>query len=132
MSSHSTRTLLGLLFAAAIAGSCGGVVDPSQNEIEAFPGTLVPLGTEGHGFRVDKNGEINVKITAFSNPDAIVQLFYGMGSCANLTPLNGGYLQLNQVGIGGLVSPGDHCVVITDSLGALRQPATYTITVSHP
>ena len=132
MNAHSTRTLLGLLFAAAITGSCGGVVDPSKNKIEAFPGTLAPLGTKGHGFHVDKNGEIDVKITAFSNPDAIVQLFYGMGGCANLTPLNGGYRQLNQVGIGGLVSPGDHCVVIQDSLGALRQPATYTITVSHP
>jgi hypothetical protein len=121
-----------LLVLVVLAGGCGGVVDPSENEVEQFPGTLQPLGTEGHQFRVDKNGEIDVKITAFSNPDAIVQLFYGMGSCANLTPLNGGYRQLNQVGIGGLVSPGDHCVVIQDSLGALRQPATYTITVSHP
>jgi hypothetical protein len=121
-----------LLLLVVLAGGCGGVVDPSKNKVEPFSDTLQPLGTMGHPFRVDKNGEINVKITAFSNPDAIVQLFYGMGGCASLTPLNGGYLQLNQVGIGGLVSPGDHCVVISDSLGALRQPATYTITVSHP
>jgi hypothetical protein len=126
------RTLLGLLFAAAMAGSCGGVVDPSQNKVEPFNGTLAPLGTGTHQFRVDKNGEIDVKITAFSNPDAIVQLAYGMGSCASPAILNSGLRQLNQVGIGGLVSPGDHCVVIADSFGALRQTATYTITVSHP
>ena len=123
---------LPFLFAVALVGGCGGVVDPSQNKIEPFSGTLQPLGTDGHNFRVDKNGEIDVKITAFSNPDAIVELMYGMGSCANLAPLNAGYRQLNQVGIGGLVSPGDHCVVIRDSVGTLRQAATYTITVSHP
>jgi hypothetical protein len=126
------KTLLGLLFAAAIAGSCGGVIDPSQNKVEPFSGTLEPLGNRTHQFRVDKNGEIDVKITAFSNPDAIVQLAYGMGGCANPTVLNAGYRQLNQVGISGVVSPGDHCVVIQDSLGTLRQAATYTITVSHP
>jgi hypothetical protein len=132
MNPHCKRTFLGLLFAAAIAGSCGGVVDPSENTIEPFSGTLQPLGVDGHQFRVDKSGEIDVKITAFSNPDAIVELIYGRGTCANLAPLNAGYRQLNQVGVGGLVSPGDHCVVIRDSLGTLRQPATYTITVSHP
>jgi hypothetical protein len=132
MNLERIRRLVGMLLVATLSGACGGIVDPSKNKIEPFPGTLQPLGTEGHQFRVDKNGEIDVKITAFSNPDALVQLIYGMGGCANLTPLNAGYRQLNQVGIGGLVSPGDHCVVIADSLGALRQPATYTITVSHP
>jgi hypothetical protein len=132
MNLERKRRLAGMLLVAMFSGACGGVVDPSQNKVEPFPGTLQPLGTEGHQFRVDKSGEIDVKITAFSNPDAIVELLYGRGTCASLAPLNAGYRQLNQVGIGGLVSAGDHCVVIRDSLGTLRQAATYTITVSHP
>ncbi len=132
MNLERKRRLAGMMLAATLSGACGGVVDPSQNKVEPFNGTLAPLGTQGHQFRVDKNGEIDVKITALSNPDAIVELIYGMGGCTSLAPINAGYRQLNQVGIGGLVSPGDHCVVIRDSLGTLRQPATYTITVSHP
>ena len=119
-------------FLIAVLSGCGGVVDPSQNKVEPFNGTLQPLGNSSHQFRVDRNGEIDVKITALSNPDAIVQLAYGLGNCATPAILNSGYRQVNNVGIGGLVSPGDHCVIIADSLGALRQPATYTISVSHP
>jgi hypothetical protein len=132
MTPQRNRWLAPFLVAVVLAHGCGGVVDPSENTITPFSGTLLPLGTEAHQFRVDKNGEIDVKITAFSNPDAIVELIYGRGTCTNLAPLNAGYRQLNQVGLGGLVSPGDHCVVIRDSLGVLRQPATYTVTVSHP
>jgi hypothetical protein len=132
MTFQNSRRLAPFLLLVVLAGACGGVVDPSENTVETFPGTLQPLGTEGHPFRVDKNGEIDVRITALSNPDAILQLVYGRGSCTSLAPLNSGFRQLNQVGIGGLVSPGDHCVVITDSAAVLRQPATYTITVSHP
>jgi hypothetical protein len=62
----------------------------------------------------------------------LLQLAYGLGTCANPAIINSGYRQLNQIGLGGLVSRGDHCVAISDSLGTLRQAATYTITVSHP
>ena len=132
MTPQRHRRLAPFLVAVVLAHGCGGVVDPSENKITPFSGTLQPLGTDFHQFRVDKNGEIDVKITAFSNPDAIVELIFGRGTCTSMTPLNAGYRQLNQVGIGGLVSPGDHCVVIRDSLAILRQAATYTVTVSHP
>jgi hypothetical protein len=131
MTLQNSRLASYLLVVLLVSG-CGGVIDPSENTVEPFSGTLQPLGTNGHPFRVDKNGEIDIKITACSNPDALLQLIYGIGNCATLTPLNAGYRQLNQVGVGGVVSRGDHCVVITDSLGILRQPVTYTITVSHP
>jgi hypothetical protein len=124
--------LVAVLLVVATFGACGGVVDPSENKVEMFSGTIQPLGTEGHQLRVGRNGEINVKITAMSNPDAIVELGYGMGSCANATLLNAAYRQLNQVGVGGLVSPGDHCVYIADRLATLRQATTYTLTVSYP
>jgi hypothetical protein len=132
MTAQTNRWLTPFLVAVVLAGGCGGVVDPSQNKIDPFSGSLEPGGTKGHDFRVEKNGEIDVKLTALSNPDAIVQLAYGTGACTSLSLLNSGYRQVNQVGVGGLVSKGDHCVVIADSLGHLRQPATYTITVSHP
>ena len=126
------RRLAGLLLVLVISGACGGVVDPSQNTSEDFPGTLQPLGTQSHNFRVNKSGEIDIKITAMSNLDAIVQILLGQGNCTNPALLTSGYRQANQVGIGGLVSPGDHCVAIQDSLGTLRQATTYTLTVSHP
>ena len=122
----------GLLLVLAISGACGGVVDPSENTTDTFSGTLQPLGQGPHQFRASKSGEIDIKITAMSNLDAIVEILYGMGSCANPTLLNRGYRQANQVGLGGLVSAGEHCVVIADTLGTLRQATTYTLTVSHP
>jgi hypothetical protein len=121
-----------LLLVLAVSSACGGVVDPSENTSEPFPGTLQPGGTGTHQFRVGKSGEIDVRITAMSNVDALVQILYGQGPCASPAILNAGYRQANQVGIGGLVSAGDHCAIIADSLGVLRQPTTYTLTVSHP
>ena len=128
-----TPRLVWLSLAALLTGACGGVTDPSQNRIENFSGTLQPLGQNRHDFHVGRSGEVDVKIIALSNADAILRVSYGQGNCNSAVLLNAGFRQLNNIGVGGPVfSEGPHCAVIEDALGALSAPATYTLRVSHP
>lgn len=121
------------VLAAILAGAgCEGVIDPSQNEISTFSGVIQPLGEVSHAFTVDRNGEVDVRITALGNPDALLLISYGQGNCVNAIILNSGYRLVSAVGVGGLVTRGEHCAYITDNLGTLRQATTYTLRVSHP
>jgi hypothetical protein len=108
------------------------VVDPSHNTVRTFDGTLTQLGQSTHEISIGRNGEIDVKLTALSNADALVELGYAQGNCNNAAILNAGYRQVNAIGVGGLVTRGTHCVIIRDSLGTLRATASYTLRVSHP
>ena len=128
-----TPRLVWLSLATLLTGACGGVTDPSKNTIRNFDGMLQPLGRNLHDFNVGRSGEVDVKITALSNADAILRVSYGQGNCNNAVLLNAGFRQLNNIGVGGPVfSEGPHCAVIEDALGALSAPATYTLRVSHP
>jgi hypothetical protein len=133
MDAPQTRRLIWLPLAALLTGACGGIIDPSQNTITPFDGVLQPLGRNGHQFDVRRSGEVDLKITALSNADAVLRVSYGQGNCNNAVLLNAGFRQLNNIGVGGNVfSEGPHCAVIEDALGALSGPATYTLRVSHP
>src|SRR3981189_3224109 len=60
------RFPVAVLLAAVLAAGCGGIVDPSQNQIETFTGTIAPGGQSQpgpHGFSASKTGEISVKVT---------------------------------------------------------------------
>ena len=119
--------------AVLAAAGCDGVIDPSQNTVEPFPGTIDPLGTVVHQFTVSKTGEFEIKITALSNADAILLMAYGpeSGGCTGQT-LGSAYRQLNQSGFGGLIQPGRYCAYLQDDRGTLRGPTTYTLSISHP
>ena len=133
MDALRTRRIVWLPLAALLTGACGGVTDPSQNTIRNFDGVLQPLSSNGHDFNVGRSGEVDLKITALSNADAVLRVWYGQGNCTSTSLLNAGFRQLNNVGVGGPVfSSGPHCAVIEDALGALSVPATYTLRVSHP
>jgi acetaldehyde dehydrogenase (acetylating) len=125
-----------LALAGAISISCGGIVDPSQNQIETFAGTVQPTSARAHWFTTSKTGELAIKVvtlTPASSPVIGVQWVQGSSdkSC------NGGLLQVNQfataniTAISGQIISGDYCVIMYDSVG-LTQPTNYTITVSHP
>jgi hypothetical protein len=132
MTFQNSRRLAPFLLLVVLAGGCGGVIDPSENQVENFSGTLAPGGRDSYPFTVGKNGEFDIKITALSNADAILHVLYGpeSGGC-NLAIIGDAYRQLNQGGFSGLIQPGRYCVYLWDDIG-LRAPVTYTLTVSHP
>jgi len=124
-----------LALAGALTISCGGIVDPSQNQVETFAGTVQPANARAHPFSASKNGEISVKVvtlTPASQPVIGVQWVQGDG-----TNCNGGLLQVNQfasagvTAISGQIISGSYCIIVFDSVG-LTQPSNYSITVSHP
>jgi hypothetical protein len=132
-------------FAAAIAVaglimmSCGGIVDPSQNQVETFSGTIAAGGggQSAKAFTAAKGGELTVKITALS---PITQTFIGVawtqgasdGSCGGSVLFSTNFAQLNVPAISGAnIIAGKYCIVVYD-VGAFLAPETYTITVSHP
>ena len=125
-----------LALAGALSVSCGGIVDPSQNQIETFAGTVQPAGARAHPFKASKSGELAIKVvslTPASSPVIGMQWVQGSGdgNCS------GGLLQVNQfataniTAISGQIISGNYCVVMYDSIG-LTQPVNYSITVSHP
>jgi hypothetical protein len=124
-----------LALAGAITISCGGIVDPSQNTVDTFTGT-VPAGGTGpaHHFSASKTGEIQVKIvtlTPASVPGVIVNWAgNGDGSC------NGGIFQQGvgasaTTAISGQVVSGSYCIVVQYYAGPIVA-TNYTLTVSHP
>ncbi len=132
-------------FAAAIAVaglitmSCGGIVDPSQNKVETFSGTLAAGGggQSAHAFTAANGGELTVKVTALS---PISQTFIGIawtqaasdGNCNGAVLFSTNFAQLNVPAISGArVTSGKYCIVVYD-VGAFTVPETYTVSVSHP
>lgn len=124
-----------LALAGALSISCGGIVDPSQNQVQPFAGTVQPGSARAHAFTASKTGEIAVKVvtlTPASQPVIGLQWVQGDG-----TNCNGGFLQVNQfatagtTAISGQIISGSYCVIVYDSVG-LTQPSNYSITVSHP
>src|SRR5687768_698577 len=92
------------LVCAFLFGACEGIIDPSENKLEMFTGTVVEDGTNRHDFTVSKNGEFEVKITQMSpNQDAFMGLQYGPllnGICQGAFQTNL-FARLNIVGLGG-------------------------------
>jgi hypothetical protein len=133
MTAQSARVLAPLFLAAMLAGGCGGVIDPSKNEVENIPGTIAPGGLEIKEFSVSKQGEFEIRITELNNADAFLHMAYGpeAGGC-NGSSLGDAYRQLNQAGFGGLIHPGRYCIYLRDDLLALKAASPYTLRVSHP
>jgi hypothetical protein len=123
-----------LALAGAVSISCGGIIDPSQNQVETFSGVVQPLGFSTQHFSSSKTGEIAVKVVTLT-PAAIpaigVQwLGAGDGSCNG--QLFGSQIAVaNSTAISTQIISGSYCIVMYDYVG-YSVPANYTITVSHP
>ncbi len=123
-----------------MAGSCGGIIDPSKNAVDTFNGTLAAGGSIAHPFSSSKTGEISVKITALAPvSNTYVGLIWSQassdGSCST-TSVGGVYqqnafAQLGLPAISGQIVTGKYCLIVYDSV-SYAQPETYTVTVSHP
>jgi len=128
-----------LVVASLVAAACGGIVDPSKNQVEPFSGTLNAGESRIHPFSASKTGEISVKVTALS---PVSNTFIGLiwtqaGSDGGCTTSIGGtfqqnnFAQLNVPAIAGQITKGAYCLVVRDVVG-FTAPETYTVTVSHP
>lgn len=137
-----SRILTALVTIAALgAWSCGGIVDPSQNQVETFTGTIAP-GNQGpaHGFSSSKTGEISVKVTALtpSSSNTFVGVLWtgrnSNGDCAGSLGQVFGQNSFAQVGLPAIstqILSGGYCLVLYD-VGSFTTTVSYTVTVSHP
>ena len=124
-----------LVLAGVLTISCGGIVDPSENQIEPFSGTVQPGMARAHWFQASKTGEIAVKVLTISPASSPVLGVQWVQGGSDKT-CNGGLLQVNQAtsnstAISGRILSGPYCIIMYDSVG-LTQPTNYSITVSHP
>ena len=130
------RAALVLAVAGALSVSCGGIVDPSQNKVEPFSGTIALQGRGPvHPFSASKTGEISVKITALSpSSGTLVGMLWaqasGPGACDGQLLFNS-IAQLNIPAISNQILKGDYCIQLYDA-GYFSTAQTYTVTVSHP
>jgi hypothetical protein len=123
-----------LALAGALTVSCGGIVDPSQNTVETFSGTVPPGSGSLQHFSAAKTGEITVKIVTLT-PAAVPVVYVqwvgnGDGNC------NGALFQanlgtVNATAISGQIISGAYCILVSDYIGQ-SVTANYTLTVSHP
>lgn len=130
-----------VLAAAVLAAGCGGIVDPSQNQIETFTGTIAPGGQgQPHGFSASKTGEISVKVTQLtpSSSNTFVGVIWtgraSNGSCAGQLGAVFGqnnFAQVNLPAISTQILTGSYCLLLYD-VGSFTTTETYTVTVSHP
>jgi hypothetical protein len=124
-----------LALAGAVSISCGGIVDPSQNTVEPFSGTVAPGGISSVArFTAAKTGEIQVKMLTIT-PAAVQALALtwvgsGDGSC------NGQLWQQaiatsNATAISTQIQSGSYCLIVSEYI-PLTVTANYSLTVSHP
>jgi hypothetical protein len=122
-----------LAFAGAVSISCGGIVDPSQNQVQTFSGTVAPGGHSVNTFS-SQSGEIQVKMLTIT-PAAVQALGMqwvgsGDGSC------NGQLWQStiaasNTTAISTQIQSGSYCLIVYDYIGQTAA-ANYSLTISHP
>jgi hypothetical protein len=132
-----------ILLGAVLAAGCGGIVDPSQNNIETFTGTIAPGGQSQpgpHGFTASKTGEISVKVTQItpSSSNTFVGVLWtgrdGNGTCAGSSRSifqQNNFAQVGLPAISNQILAGSYCLTLYD-VGSFATTVTYTVTVSHP
>lgn len=106
-------------------------VDPPQEIVETFTGTLTILGASSHVFATGRAGEAQVQIESLA-PDsaAVVSLIFGTwnGNNCQVVLVKDDATTSSQ--LIGNASVGSFCVRIAD-IGRLTEPTTYTIRVIH-
>jgi hypothetical protein len=137
------RFPMAVSLAAVLAAGCGGIVDPSQNKIDTFTGTIAPGGQsrEGpHGFSASKTGEISVKVTQItpSSSNTFIGVIWtgraGNGTCTGQLGQTWGQNNFAQVGLPAIstqILSGGYCLLLYD-VGSFTTTVSYTVTVSHP
>jgi hypothetical protein len=130
------RAAFVLAVAGALSVSCGGIVDPSKNQVDTVSGTIA-VGGRGpaHPFSSPKTGEISVKITALApSSGTLVGMLWAQSSSAGACDgqlLFNTVAQLNVPAISNQILSGNYCIQLYDA-GYFSVAQTYTVTISHP
>ena len=125
---------LALVVAGLLTINCGGIVDPSKNQMESFSGEVKPQGFDSHSFNVNKTGEISIKLTELAplNNVPLGVIWAQADSSGNcVSVIQSAVANLNLPAISGQIFSGNYCVLVYD-LGILTAAETYTVLVSHP
>jgi len=129
-----SASVLALIAAGLLTISCGGIVDPSKNQMESFDGTVAPQGFSSHPFKTDRTGEISIKLTALAPLNNVpLGIIWAQadsnGNCVSV--IQSSVANLGLPAISGQIFSGNYCVLVYD-LGILTASETYTVVVSHP
>ncbi len=128
------RFAVAVAVAALVAAACGGVTDPSKNQLETFTDT-VPVGGSSriYNFNVSNTGEFTIIVTAMSPvSNAVVGSIFGQNTSGGCAPIQqNNFTVLNAIALSGSIIKGSYCVVVYD-VGALLAPENFTMTISHP
>ena len=113
---------------------CGGIADPTKNQVDTFTNTIQPGTYQFHNFNVSRQGEYSVTLVSLTPPASIfVFVWIGnalAGQCF-ITSQRNPQSSPGRVVLIGPISPGNYCVAVEDP-GSLTVPETYTVQVSHP
>lgn len=123
---------------AAVSGvACGGaeLLPPTTGtpvpQTEIFSGTLGPNGAATHPFTAQAGGSVTVTLQELE-PNTTIGLSLGTWNGASCQVVIADDAAVRQSSVIGTVSGvGDLCVRVYD-VGNLTEPASYTISVSHP
>jgi hypothetical protein len=127
-----------LALAGLITVSCGGVIDPSQNQTETFNGAVTARGGSSQAiwFNVSNTGEFTVKVTSFTpNYSGTFSTYYGQGDGTNCTSFiqSNSFSTVNAPVLQGQIFKGLYCVILSDQFGSFPTTGeTFVMTVSHP
>ncbi|MQA30485.1 MAG: hypothetical protein GEU82_11720 [Luteitalea sp.] len=129
------REIAAAIVVAALLPACGGVVNPSQNDVQTVSGTF-EVGGVGpvHEFSASKNGEFFVTLISLA-PDstAIVAVSLGQRASGGCGLITSAPATVNRQALGGPLDKGDYCVQVSDAgLTVLSGPQTYSLRVSTP
>jgi hypothetical protein len=131
----SLRRFLAGLAVAACTSACGGIVDPSNNTVENFAGTLQMGGSNSTNYNVSKSGEVIVRINSLTPSPPSGSVGVGLGQtnasgCALLAGYVANAIPGREVNFG-LINRGSYCLIVFDP-GTLNGPVAYAGTFSHP
>jgi len=128
-----TQRLLALCLAALLtATACQGPVDPSENVIDEFSGTLNPDSQVDHLITIDRYGEFTLRVKSLTPSEGtLVFVILGIvqgGLCSIQGQNSAGH---DELVLAGAIQPAVYCIQVLDIEG-LDAPVQYVLEFSHP
>src|SRR4051812_21134126 len=105
---------------AAGVSACGGIVDPSNNTVDTFSGTVQPasagVNPPVHTYSVAKTGELFVSITEVNQNNVVIGIASGQQTASGCTALYVNNTAIRgQQALGGQIEKGTYCLTLYES-----------------